>query len=76
MTAFEKYLLGLHPLQAAEHIRDCLMYGPRDNQAWDLIEKINGENWSCPFKDMPNYILNTVLELHKLNEESNNVNHR
>lgn len=63
LTAFEAYLLKISPIEAIQHILDCLVRGEPQNEAWALMTEFNGEDWSCDPAELPKLIARTLGEL-------------
>lgn len=70
MSAFEKFLLFLSRAEAVEHVIHCLTNGSRDNEAWTLMAKFNGDDWECPPIKLPHLVLMTIVRLAERAQES------
>lgn len=72
LSAFRKYLLKLPIHVAVAHVIDCLQNGePRSNEAWRLMEELNGEKWSIEPEELPKLILETIVRMGNLHYRGN-----
>jgi hypothetical protein len=59
-SAFTHYLLSQPKEDAIRHVIQCLKSKKIDNQAWDMMASVNGENWSCGPEQLPDLIAFTL----------------
>lgn len=64
MNAFESWLLKQNRITAITHVIECLRSG--GEQAWELMERVNGPDWSCPPTELPKTVNDTLNALKEL----------
>lgn len=62
-NAFEHYLMLQNPMDATNHLLECLQFGQGDSTAWDWMTKHFGTNWSSPPAELPKMILIKMIQL-------------
>lgn len=63
MNSFRKFLVTLPTTQAIQHVYDCLANGEPNNEAWELMSEVHGDDWKCPKESLGSYIHESILYL-------------
>jgi hypothetical protein len=63
VNSFERFLLAINRESAVLHLIDCLVAGPKGNQAWDLMEEFNGSEWRCEPQELVALLYKTLSSL-------------
>lgn len=62
MKSFKLYLYKQSPMDAIEHMQDCLVNGDPDGVAWNLMEQYLGPDWKVDPDRLPETV-SLVLQL-------------
>lgn len=68
MNAFKQFLMNQDPIEATQHVIECLKGGSPNSEAWTLMSDHYGDDWKCPPEHLPSLVLAVIYRLKYENE--------